>query len=237
MAAFEDALKGAMEAQGVPLSALQMEQLSAYCALLQEARRAFNLTAAEDPQELALRHFADSLALPALNLLTSGDTVIDVGSGAGFPGLPIAILRAGLRLTLLDSTAKRTAFLQSVAQALGLGNVEVVTARAEDYARGPGRERFSAALSRAVAPMNVLLEYTLPFVRVGGRVLAWKGPAAPAEIAAAGNACALLGGGAMRLHPYALAGREFCIVETEKIRHTPPVFPRKTGIPSKIPIK
>lgn len=222
---------------GLPLEPQVIGKLAAFYALLEEANRLFNLTAVDGPAESAQRHFMDSLALPALNRLFPGEQVIDVGTGAGFPGMPVAILRPNLHVTLLDSTKKRTAFLESAVHTLQLPNITVVTARAEDYARGSGRERFDAALSRAVAPMNVLAEYMLPFIKPGGRALAWKGPSARDEAAAAVPACRLLGGGPPVFHSYCLPGRAaFFIVEIEKKGHTPNSFPRKTGKPSSNPI-
>lgn len=238
MELFTQSLGALASAAGAPIPAEKLLKLAAFHALIEEANRSFNLTKAEGPEEFASRHFLDSLALPALNLLDPGDSVIDVGSGAGFPGMPIAILRGNLSVTLLDSMRKRTHFLEAAAKELGLSNVTVVTARAEDYARSAeGRERFNAALSRAVAPLNVLLEYALPLVRPGGRALLWKGPAAPAEVVSAGNACRILGGGEMHSYPYSLPGHgSFFIVEAKKIRPTPSNFPRKAGTPAKFPI-
>ncbi len=237
MSAFRQALAALAADAGLPLGGGRLDKMEAYFTLLEEANRTFNLTKVIDPEDAALRHFMDSLALPALDLIDAGARVIDVGTGAGFPGLPIAILRDSVQVVLLDSMKKRTAFLASVADALELKNVEVVTARAEDYARSPARERFDFALSRAVAQLNVLLEYTMPFVRVGGAVLSWKGPAAPEEIAAAAKACRVLGGSPSKAHGYTLAGREeFFIVETKKIRPTPLNFPRKAGKPSSEPL-
>jgi 16S rRNA (guanine527-N7)-methyltransferase len=238
MDGFTQSLASLSHAAGLPLPPDRIEKMAAFYALLEEANRSFNLTSIEGPEDCASRHFMDSLALPALNLLYPGDSLIDVGTGAGFPGVPIAILRQNLRVTLLDSMKKRTAFLESAVRSLCLGNVTVVTARAEDYARGAGRERFDAAVSRAVAPLNVLLEYMLPFLKPGGRALAWKGPAAAAEIAGAGNASRILGGGVPGPHGYSLAGRDtFYIVEVEKLKHTPLSFPRKAGKPASIPLK
>lgn len=237
MEEFRKALRELAGLAGLPLSAEQTEKLTLYYVMLEEANRSFNLTTVVSPGEAAERHFIDSLALPALNLLSPGERIIDVGSGAGFPGLPIAIVRDSLTVVLLDSTRKRTAFLESVVHALGLSNVSVVTARAEDYARGPARETFDAALSRAVAPLNVLLEYTLPLIRPGGKALAWKGPQAGEEMAAAARASALLGGGEMKSYGYSLSGRSgFYIIEVKKIRQTPGKYPRKAGKPSSEPI-
>jgi 16S rRNA (guanine527-N7)-methyltransferase len=122
-------------------------------------------------------------------------------------------------------------------KALGLVNVNVITARAEEYARGNGREKYDSALSRAVAPLNVLIEYLLPFLKVGGKALAWKGPSASTEITAAARACRQLGGGEMKPHGYLLPDRkDFFIIEIQKIRQTPSSFPRKTGKPSSDPL-
>lgn len=237
MEEFSQALKMLAGESGIPLNEQKLGKLSAYHSLIEETNRAFNLTKAQSPEEFAGRHFLDSIALPALNLLYPGDSVIDVGSGAGFPGMPIAILRGNLHVTLLDSMRKRTQFLERVVTELGLTNVTVVTARAEDFARSEGREKFDAALSRAVAPLNVLLEYTLPLVRPGGRTLCWKGPSAPEEMTAAKRACWILCGGEMHAHPYSIPGHgSFFIVEARKNRATPVGFPRKAGIPSKEPI-
>lgn len=237
MSLFHDTLeKLALEA-GLPISEAALEKMDAFYALLEQANRSFNLTSIEGPYESALRHFMDSLASPALNRLYPGEHVVDVGTGAGFPGMPIAILREQLHVTLLDSTRKRTDFLSSAVQSLGLPNVTVVTARAEDFARGNGRERFDAALSRAVAPLNVLMEYMLPLIKPGGRAIAWKGPSAAEEAALASNACRVMGGSRPCLFGYSLPGRaEFYIVEVEKQKPTSSAFPRKAGKPSNSPI-
>lgn len=237
MELFVPSLQEALQSAGPALTDEQLEQMAAFFALLEEANSHFNLTAISGPREAALRHFADSLAAPALSLLKSGARVIDVGTGAGFPGVPLAIARPDLRVVLLDSSNKKVHFLESAAQTLGLKNVAAVWARAEDYALTPARETFDAALSRAVAPLNVLLEYTLPFVRTGGVALSWKGPAAEAEVAAAANACRLLGGADMARHAYSVPDHgSFFIVSTKKIRPTPTVYPRKAGKPTKFPI-
>lgn len=237
MDAFSVTLRAYLDSVSISVSREQLEKLKAFQAILAEANKSFNLTSIDDPADMAIHHFADSLSLPALNLIYSGDRVIDVGTGAGFPGVPIAILRESIHMTLLDSMRKRTAFLESAVARLSLGNVTVVTARAEEYARSAFREQFDAALSRAVAPLNVLFEYMLPFLKPGGRALAWKGPAAAAEAETAGRACRVLGGGEIRLHRYSLPDRkDFYIAEAEKIRHTPANYPRKAGKPATAPL-
>lgn len=237
MGSFLHFLREASKQAGLSLSLEQMERLAAYHALIVEANRSFNLTAIETPQEAAVRHFMDSLAPPALSLLQTCGSVIDVGTGAGFPGMPLAVVFEHKRFTLLDSNHKKMRFLETAAAKLGLANATVVAARAEEYAQVEGREAFDAALSRAVAPLNVLLEYLLPFVRPGGCAVAWKGPAAPDEMAAAANACAALGGGQMEAFPYSLEGYgTFYIAAARKVRPTPPIYPRKAGKPAKSPI-
>lgn len=237
MELFASSLPEALQPTGLSLSHGQLEKMSAFYMMLEEANRSFNLTANMSPREAAFRHFADSLASPALSQLKPGWKVIDVGSGAGFPGLPLAIAREDVRFVLLDSNNKKAHFIETAAEKLGLKNVAVVALRAEDYARTPARETFDAALSRALAPLNVLLEYTLPFVRTGGLALSWKGPAADAEIAAAANACRLLGGRDMKKHAYSLPEHgSFFIVSVEKFRPAPAAYPRKAGKPSQSPI-
>lgn len=234
---FSETLRDILADSGIPISVEQLEKMACYFSLLEEANKSFKLTKIAGPKEAAERHFYDSLVLPALNLISPGDRVVDVGTGAGFPGVPIAILRANVNMTLLDSMKKRTTFLESAIQKLSLPNVTVVTARAEDYSRGNVREKFDVALSRAVAPLNVLLEYTLPFLRIGGKALAWKGPSAIDERIAAAKASYILGGGEIKLHNYTLPDRNnFFIVETEKVRQTPRNYPRKAGKPSDEPI-
>jgi 16S rRNA (guanine527-N7)-methyltransferase len=234
---FVHSLRDASLQAGISLSEEQMERLAAYHALVMEANRSFNLTAIDVPGDAAARHIVDSLAPPALSLLRACGNMIDVGTGAGFPGVPIAVYFADKQVTLLDSNRKKTRFLEMASMKVGLSNIEVVTARAEDYARADGREAYDAALSRAVAPLNILLEYLLPLVRPGGCAVAWKGPSASVETEAASNACAVLGGDGMEAYPYSLEGYgTFNIVAARKYRPTPPNFPRKAGKPVKSPI-
>ena len=234
---FMDTLQNLCTNAGLFLSEEAAARMARYYEMLEEANRSFNLTAIEGPEQSARRHFFDSLAAPALQTLEDGANVVDIGTGAGFPGLPIAILRPGLSVTLLDSLRKRTDFLKSVVEALGLPNVEVVHGRAEDFGRWDGRERFDAALSRALAGLPVLLEYALPQVKVGGVVLSWRGPSAPDELAQAANAAKLLGGDAGRAIPYRPGGEEqFYIVAHKKIRPVPLKYPRKAGTPTKSPL-
>lgn len=225
-------------AQGAPaLPADRLEKLCIYYEMLIETNQTMNLTADEAPEQVARRHFLDSLAPPALALLQSRQQVVDVGTGAGFPGLVLAIARPEVHFTLLDSLQKRVAFLQRVVDALEIPNVRCVAARAEDAARTDLRERFDFALSRAVAALPVLLEYTLPYVRVGGSTLCWKGPSAAQELSESSRALQTLGGGECELLSYSPdALREYAILRVRHIRSCPSQYPRKAGIPTRKPL-
>ena len=191
----------------------------------------------EDIREAADRNYLDCIA-PLAQGFPEAETAIDVGSGAGFPGIPLSIMRPDIHFTLMDALQKRVEFLQSVIEALGL-NAEAVHLRAEDAARQPDlRERFDLAVARAVAPMNVLCEYLLPFARVGGRMLALKGPTLDAELGDARAALAALGGQVERVQPASVPGRDWdhraaWILKTAP---TPEKYPRRAGLPEKRPI-
>lgn len=182
--------------------------------MLIEQNRFLNLTSVDDPESIRARHFADSLAaLDVLDSLASAGPpdrplrVIDVGSGAGFPGLVLALARPDWRVVSADAKGKKIAFQSKVVEALSLSNVELVQARAEDLAHDPvHRETYDAALARALAPLAVLLELTLPFVRQGGKAIAWKGPKADEEMRGVEAALDALGGGAVEALPYSLGG-------------------------------
>lgn len=225
-------------ALGIAVSPAQAKQFARYHAMLVEANARMNLTRVpDDPIEAVDRNYLDCIAVLAGDFPAAA-TAIDVGSGAGFPGVPLAILRPDIRFTLLDSLGKRVEFLQSVVGALGL-NAEAVHLRAEDAARQAAlRERFDLAVARAVAPMNVLCEYLLPFVRVGGRMLALKGPTLDAELQDAQAALAALGGRIERAETIAIPGRDWDhrAAWIEKIAPTPEKFPRRAGVPEKKPL-
>ena len=212
-------------------------RLMEFYELLIEKNKVMNLTAITDLDEVLVKHFADSLSLVKAFELKDGMTVIDVGTGAGFPGIPLAIFFPNVRITLMDSLAKRIGFLDEVKEKLSLANVTTVHERAEDLARDPKyRERYDLAVSRAVAKMSVLSEYLLPFVRVGGYMAAYKSVGTAEELAEAGKAIKVLGGGNTEAVSFSLHDMERTIVKVEKIRSTPPLYPRKAGTPSKKPI-
>lgn len=229
----------AHETLGLRLSLLQVEAFQRYLEALRAASTRHNLTAVIDPLGIAAKHFLDSLTLvPLLGAAASG-RLADVGTGAGFPGLPLRIVCPELKVTLIEATHKKAEFCRAVADDLRLRGVEVLAARAEDVGRDPAhRHAYDVATGRAVAALPVLLEYLLPLVRVGGRVLAQKGESAPMEVQQSGRALEVLGGRLIRLHPVELPGvaeRRY-IVEIEKTAATPETYPRRAGIPAKRPL-
>ena len=213
-----------------------------YREMLEEWNSRMNLTGDTEFETVLDRHFMDSLAvLPIDGLFARDAALIDVGSGAGFPGLPLAIVRPDLQITLLDSLAKRIGFLTAVIRELGLeGHVQAVHARAEDAARMPSlREGFDIAVARAVAPLPVLCELLLPFVRVGGNMVCYKGPAAEEEKGAGDRASAILGGGGVELVPLALLDRpewRHMAAIVRKQEKTPSQYPRRAGTPGRQPL-
>ena len=227
------------EVFGIPLSPAQLVQFAAYEALLLEWNDRISLTAIRQPRAIRLRHFLDALTCATATGPLDGQTLIDVGSGAGLPGLPLKILYPGLRLTLVDSVAKKARFLELVAAELELTDVTVLAERVETLGHDPAlREQFDWAVGRAVAEMRVLAEYLLPFCRQGGRLLAQKGESAALEVAAAAHALAELGGGAVTLASVQLpeTAEGHTLVVVEKIRPTPDRYPRRPGIPAKRPL-
>ena len=213
----------------IELDDLAVNRLCTYHELLIEWNEKINLTALTAPEDVALKHFTDSLMLLRYSKIKKDTSVIDVGTGAGFPGLVLKIARPDIRLTLLDSLQKRLTFLDTVCQALGLEDVELIHSRAEDGSRTELRDSFDIAVSRAVASMNTLCEYDMPYVKVGGRFVAMKGKDAEQELADAQNAITQLGGKLIAKHDFILGSAgERSIIEIEKIAPTPKNYPRKS---------
>lgn len=234
-----DVLVAGAESLGIALSAKQVTQFERYQALLLEWNERMNLTAVRDPEEIQGRHFVDSLACTLATGNLNGQLLIDVGSGAGFPGLPLKILFPELRLRLLESVGKKRDFLQAAVDVIGLTDVQVIGARAEDAGQNEAqREVYDWAVARAVARLGTLVEYLLPLVRVGGYVLAQKGQQAAVEMSEAAEGITLLGGGTPRLVPVQLAEHEApsYLVLIEKIAPTPDLYPRRAGVPAKRPL-
>ena len=225
-------------AMGIPMTGAQAGQFDIYHNMLVEANARMNLTRVpDDPAEAVDRNYLDCVA-PLAGGFPRAATAVDVGSGAGFPGIPLAIMLPDTRFTLIDALAKRVDFLRDVIDRLGL-NAEALHLRAEDAARrGDLREGFDLAVARAVAPMNVLCEYLLPLVKVGGRVLALKGPGLDGELEQAGNALALLGGEIEGIQPLAIPGRDWDhrAAWIKKTAPTPEKYPRRAGTAEKRPL-
>ena len=221
-------LQEGARALGMELSEKQTERFARYAGLLREWNGRMNLTAITDPEGIAVRHFVDSLTLLGAVSPPQGARLLDVGAGAGFPSVPACIVRPDLRPTLLDSLNKRLMFLEALTRSLEISS-ELVHQRAEDAALSPDhREKYDLVCARAVARLNALCEYCLPFVRLGGQFAALKGPDGEQELKEAGPAIALLGGGKAELHPFILPdGSERRVVVIKKIRPTPTKYPRR----------
>jgi len=223
------------------LSSVQYDAFALYAQKLLEARPRANLTSLRDRGAIERRHFLESIAL--LDALTDAGALespaIDIGSGAGIPGLPLKIMRPDLQLTLLEATGKKVRFLEEIVRQLDLKDVRVLHGRAEELARDPAqRETYALALARAVAPLRILVELALPFVRVGGHLAAAKGSGAAREVREAANSLAECGGAIDRLAPLDVAGPGPAptLVLIRKVTETPSRYPRRTGVPQKRPL-
>jgi 16S rRNA (guanine527-N7)-methyltransferase len=239
MTRFRTALEEGLKELRLSVTEAQADQLARFAALVEEGNRQQNLTRITSPEEMAVKHFVDSLSLFLVDLPHSGARFLDVGTGAGFPGIPLAICRPQWDVVLLDSLRKRLAFLESAMNVLGLNNVSTLHARAEDAARNPAyRDSFDVVVSRAVARLPVLLELCLPFVKVGGVFVAMKGSGVEDEVEESGNALAELNGrvrSTIELSLPAGYGQRTLVV-VEKTGRTKQMFPRRAGIPAKQPL-
>lgn len=223
----------------IQLTPRQVGMLAAYEAELLEWNAKFNLTAIRDVDGIRVKHFLDSLSCSLAWREQPPRRLIDVGTGAGFPGIVLKILYPGMKLTLVESVGKKAKFCQHIVQTLSLENVEVLTARAEDVGKMPKhREKYDWAVARAVASLPVLSEYLLPLVQVGGVMLAQKGESGPAEAHSAEKALKILGGNLRQLVHITLPGvvEERYLVIVDKVAATPRIYPRKAGIPGKNPL-
>jgi 16S rRNA (guanine527-N7)-methyltransferase len=237
----QELIAGAQELH-ISLRPEHLDALRTYQAQLIHWNTRFNLTAITDDVGIQVRHFLDSLScLLALEAgeRFGGKRVIDVGTGAGFPGIPLKILCPGMALTLLEATAKKTRFLEHIVADLGLTDVTVIHGRAEELGQdSQHRERYHWALARAVADLPILMEYLLPLVQVNGRALAQKGENAPAEVQRSEWALKQLGGQVRKLVPVNLRGlaETRYLVLVDKAAATPTQYPRRPGMPSKRPL-
>ena len=228
-----------MQALGVTLTESQVEQFLRYYELLVEWNQVMNLTAITEYDEVMKKHFVDSASLIKAFDVSRPLSVIDVGTGAGFPGLALKIAFPELQVTLLDSLNKRIAFLNAVIEDLGLTGVETIHGRAEDYAKqGKLRETFDLCVSRAVANLSTLSEYCLPYVKVGGYFIPYKSEKLTQEITDASRALQILGGKVEKQVAFELPDTDIYrnLVVIKKEKPTPGKYPRKAGLPSKEPI-
>jgi 16S rRNA (guanine527-N7)-methyltransferase len=236
----DDLVSSARGLLNISLTDAQQEAFQIYENELVTWNKRHNLTAIDEPRQIRSKHFLDSLSCLLAIDSTESIRMVDVGSGAGFPGIPLKIVNPKIQLTLLESIGKKVDFCRHICQELGFKGVKIIQNRAEEFGHLPqAREGFDWALARAVAGLPVLVEYLLPLVRIGGRALAMKGENGPAEAQAAEPAIDLLGGQISRLVPVNLPGIEEdrYLVVIDKIAATPDRYPRRVGIPVKRPLR
>lgn len=232
-------LEDGCQAFGVTLTEKQIEQFEKYYELLVEWNKVMNLTGITEFDEVMQKHFVDSAAAAKYVEMEKVNSLIDVGTGAGFPGIPLKILYPHLQVTLLDSLNKRIKFLEEVVDNLGLTGIETVHGRAEDAAKkAEYREQFDLSVSRAVANLASLTEYCLPFVKVGGKFVSYKSVSVDEEITQSKKAVYVLGGEIGKVEKFNLPGSDMerSLVVVEKKRSTPKKYPRKAGMPTKEPL-
>ncbi len=224
---------------GITLTDIQREQFDRYYELLVERNKVMNLTGITEYDEVNLKHFTDSLTIVRVNDMSEISTLIDIGTGAGFPGIPIKIVFPHVKIVLLDSLNKRLKFLNDVIEELNLEDIETLHGRAEDHAKNPKyREKFDLCVSRAVANLSTLSEYCIPFVKKGGSFVSYKSGDSDEEIRQAENAVDLLGGKIETVKRFMLPDTDIgrTLVKIDKIKNTPGKYPRKAGVPAKEPL-
>ena len=222
----------------IELDDKQLEIFYNYMNLLIEWNEKINLTAITEPNQVITKHFIDSLT--AIQYIEDNKSLVDVGTGAGFPGIPLAIYNGSLNITLVDSLNKRINFLNDITEKFDLKNIITVHNRAEEFGKNKKyREKYDIAISRAVARLNVLVEYLLPTLKIGGKCICMKGPDCKDEIEEAKKAIELLGGKIEKVEEFSLPDTDIkrTIIVINKIKNTPNKFPRKAGTPAKDPIK
>ncbi len=232
-----DAFIDELKKISVELTEKQLEQFRVYYEMLVEKNKVMNLTGITEWDEVLEKHFLDSISLIRVCDLRRNISIMDMGTGAGFPGIPLKIAFPEVQVTLADSLNKRVLFLQEVIDALGLENIEAVHGRAEDLARDKKyREQYDLSVSRAVANLSTLTEYCLPFVKLGGQFVSYKSGEIDEEVAGAKSAVFLLGGKIKEVVKFELgeSGRSFIVID--KVKGTPKTYPRKAGTPSKKPL-
>ena len=233
-------LKKTLEAINIENSQELIEKFRIYMEGVLEWNEKVNLTTITDPDEFAIKHFVDSIICANYPEYINAAKIIDVGTGAGFPGIPLSIISPEKEFILMDSLNKRLKIIDELCQRADIKNVVTLHARAEELAKNKAyRERYDLCVSRAVANMSVLAEYCLPFIKVGGFLMAYKGPEAENEVKEAEHALSLLGGKAEEIRNGNLKefGIEHKVVVIKKVKNTPSKFPRKAGTPAKEPLK
>lgn len=216
-----------------------LELLNRYYEMLIDTNKVMNLTAITEYSEVVIKHFADSAAIGCITDMNGNIDLIDVGTGAGFPGIVLKIVYPQLSVVLLDSLNKRVNFLKNVITELGLTDISAIHGRAEDIARNKDyREKFDLCVSRAVANMSSLSEYCLPFVKVGGRFIPYKADGCDEEVKTASKAVNILGGKIRKIESYVIPDTDICrkFVVIDKLRNTSAKYPRKAGLPTKEPL-
>lgn len=234
---FNEKMNQYSKALNIIIDDIQIEKFYQYMELLLEWNEKINLTAITEPDDIILKHFIDSITIN--KYIENDKKVLDIGTGAGFPGIPEKIIREDINIVLADSLNKRINFLREVIQEIGLENINAVHGRAEELAHNKlYREKFDVVTSRAVAPLNTLLEYMLPFVKVNGLCICMKGSNAEEEIAISEKALEELGGEILDINKFQLPNTDISrnIIVIKKINPTKNKYPRKAGTPSKDPI-
>lgn len=224
---------------GIELNEHQKEQFDQYYELLVEWNKVMNLTGITEYEEVNLKHFTDSLSIARVKDMHQVQSVIDIGTGAGFPGIPLKIVYPELEVVLLDSLNKRIKFLDEVIRTLGLEKIRTIHGRAEDFAKqGEYREQFDLCVSRAVANLSTLSEYCMPYIHTGGMFIPYKSGEIEEEVTGAKKAVHVLGGKIEDVVKFQLPGTEIgrSFVKIKKYQNTPKKYPRKAGLPAKEPI-
>lgn len=233
-------LESRLEPLHITLSGMQLDQFDKFYDLLVEWNKVMNLTGITEYQDVVEKHFLDSLSIVKIIDMNQIEYAIDIGTGAGFPGIPLKIAFPDINIVLLDSLNKRIKFLDHIIEELKLDGIRTIHGRAEDYAREAGyREKFDLCVSRAVANLASLSEYCLPYVRVGGRFVSYKSGDIEQEISESERAIKILGGKVYQVEKFNLPGTEIqrSFVMIKKMKNTQNKYPRKAGMPTKEPLK
>ena len=235
---FRGILKNKCEKLKIKIEEKNIEKFYKYMKLLLEWNKKINLTAITEPNEVILKHFVDSLTIS--KYIEDDSTLVDVGTGAGFPGIPLKIIREDLEITLVDSLNKRINFLKEIIEEIELKNIKAIHSRAEEFGKNVKyREKFDYATSRAVANLSTLSEYLIPLVKIKGRIISMKGSEVKEELIDSKNAINVLGGKILKVDEFQLPSSDIKrnIIIIEKVKNTPNKYPRKAGTPAKDPIK